>query len=165
MFGFFKDKKKEEMIKAYEEEDDTEYYEDQIQHKTSVPWFGVDLDGTLAASEGLKNLDTIGKPIPLMMERVKLWIAQGHKVKIMTARASDPNQIPLVKSWIKKHGLPDLEVTNQKDYDMVELWDDRAIQVLPDTGKPVLKPSAFGAPQAPLLKEELRNKTFVLEEK
>jgi hypothetical protein len=48
---------------------------------------------------------------------------------------------------------------------MVELWDDRAIQVLPDTGKPVLKPSAFGAPQAPLLKEELRNKTFVLEEK
>lgn len=153
------------MIREYEEADDTEYYEEKIQHQKGVPWYGVDLDGTLAQSEGLKSLDTVGKPIPLMMERVKLWIAQGHKVKIMTARACDPKQIPIVEKWLAKQGLPPLEVTNQKDYDMVELWDDRCIQVLPDTGKPVLKPSAFGAPSAPLLKEELKNKTFVLEEK
>ena len=165
MFGFLKNKKKDEMIRVYEDADDTEYYEDQVQHRSNLPWYGVDLDGTLATSEGLENLETVGKPVPLMMERVKLWIAQGHKVKIMTARASDPNQIPIVKKWLKKHNLPDLDVTNQKDYDMVELWDDRCIQVLPDTGRPVLKPSAFGAPSAPLLKEELKNKTFVLEEK
>jgi hypothetical protein len=33
--------------------------------------------------------------------------------------------------------LPDLEVTNAKDMDMIELWDDRAVQVIPNTGNPV----------------------------
>ena len=104
MFGFLKNKKKEDMIREYEEADDTEYYEEKIQHQKGAPWYGVDLDGTLATSEGLKSLDSVGKPVPLMMERVKLWIAQGHKVKIMTARACDPTQIPIVEKWLAKQG-------------------------------------------------------------
>lgn len=40
-------------------------------------------------------------------------------------------------AWLVKHGLPDLEVTNVKDFAMLELWDDRCVQVLPNTGEQV----------------------------
>jgi len=30
-----------------------------------------------------------------------------------------------------------LEVTNQKDYDLIRYYDDRAIQVMPNQGRPV----------------------------
>ena len=60
------------------------------------------------------------------------------KVKIVTARAQNPEEaIPPIKQWLTKHGLPDLEVTNCKDMDMIELWDDRCVQVVPNTGNPI----------------------------
>ena len=80
----------------------------------------------------------------------KTWVEQGIRVKIVTARASDPEGIPPVKSWLKKQGLPDLEVTNEKDFSMIELWDDRAIQVVPNTGRPVLSGSLSTRPKAPV---------------
>lgn len=102
------------------------------------PWIGVDLDGTLAEDGPWVDAYHIGQPVEPMMNRVKEWIAQGITVKIVTARAGVPNGIPPVKTWLEKQGLPDLEVTNQKDFNMIELWDDRAIQVIQNTGKPVL---------------------------
>ena len=48
-------------------------------------WIGVDLDGTLA-KYGSWNGGQIGDPIPLMVERVKQWIAEGVEVRIFTAR-------------------------------------------------------------------------------
>ena len=101
-------------------------------------WIGVDLDGTLAYFDGWKGADHIGEPIPLMLERVKKWIADGKEVKIFTSRASVPQQIPPIRLWLKKYGLPDLEITNLKDWEMVELWDDRAIQLIPNTGIPIV---------------------------
>ena len=63
---------------------------------------------------------------------------QEYCVKIVTARAQDPDQaIPPIREWLKKHGLPELEITNAKDMDMIELWDDRCVQVVPNTGNPV----------------------------
>lgn len=101
-------------------------------------WIGVDLDGTLCETETWKGFDHIGKPVPLMLKRVKIWLEMGYRVKIVTARAADPEQaIPPIKAWLKQQGLPDLEVTNGKDMDMIELWDDRCVQVIPNTGKPV----------------------------
>lgn len=100
-------------------------------------WIGVDLDGTLAVYTGWKGADNIGEPVPAMLKRVKKWIADGVTVKIFTARAFVPEQIPFVKAWLVKHGLGDLEVTNVKDFGMVELWDDRCVQVIPNTGIPV----------------------------
>ena len=100
-------------------------------------WIGVDLDGTLAHYTGWRGADHIGEPIPAMMERVRRWIDEGLTVKIFTARACIPAQVPPVQAWLERHGLPALEVTNVKDFGMVELWDDRCIQVHPNTGEPV----------------------------
>lgn len=126
-------------------------------------WIGVDLDGTLARYSGWRGLDHIGKPVPVMLARVKHWLAAGYTVKIFTARASEGEKgIVPVKKWLADNGLPDLEVTNQKDFAMVELWDDRAIQVVANTGKPFLSPSIFGRPAAPILPDESAGETFYL---
>ncbi len=100
-------------------------------------WIGVDLDGTLAYYGGWKGADDIGEPIPAMLERVKRWISCGKEVKIFTARASVRSQILPIKLWLERHGLGDLEITNVKDFGMIELWDDRCIQVVTNTGHPV----------------------------
>jgi hypothetical protein len=98
-------------------------------------WIGVDLDGTLAHYEDWKGAHHIGPPIKRMVDRVTRWISEGKIVKIFTARASVPSQIPFVKNWLSKNGLPMLEITNIKDMWMVELWDDRCVQVEQNTGK------------------------------
>ena len=98
-------------------------------------WIGVDLDGTLAHYEGWKGRDHIGESIPAMMELVKRWIDEGKKIKIFTARACEQDHIPPVKAWLKENGLPDLEVTNCKDFGMVALYDDRCVQVITNTGQ------------------------------
>lgn len=108
----------------------------------SKGWIGVDLDGTLVYYQGWKGPDDIGDPIPRMMERVKGWLSQGIKVKIFTARATIPSQLPPVKDWLKKHGLGELQITNVKDINMIELWDNRCVQVIPNTGEPVKKGSS-----------------------
>ena len=124
-------------------------------------WIGVDLDGTLAHYEGW-NGGAIGAPIPKMVERVKAWLAEGKTVKIVTARVcgrftrvpdvvvqiSDDARVEfraewwreavkqecLVKAWCLEHLGRELEVTALKDFGMIELWDDRAVQVLLNTG-------------------------------
>ena len=71
-----------------------------------------------------------------MMDRIKQWIAQGKTVKIFTARATIPQQIPPIREWLRQNGLPELEITNMKDFSMVECWDDRAVEVVTNTGRP-----------------------------
>lgn len=99
-------------------------------------WIGVDLDGTLAHYDGWKGHDHIGQPIPAMLERVRYWINLGITVKVFTARCCIPEQVPPVVEWLERHGLGDLEVTNVKDFGMIELWDDRCVRVIPNTGEP-----------------------------
>lgn len=99
-------------------------------------WIGVDLDGTLAKYDSWKGEDHIGDPIPAMLFRVKQWVSRGVRVKIMTARYHNgPRQIELIQDWLEKHDLPRLEVTATKDFKMIRLWDDRAIQVEENTGR------------------------------
>lgn len=102
-------------------------------------WIGVDLDGTLCEYESWISEDHLGKPIPKMVERVKKWLANEVEVKIFTARVSHPSQTPLARKTIEEFTVKQfgqkLEVTNVKDYAMIELWDDRAIQVESNTGK------------------------------
>lgn len=136
--------------------------ESKPKDTSGPPWIGVDLDGTLARDGSWKGPDYIGPPVPLMLERVRHWLAQGITVKILTARASIPECIPPVKRWLVEQGLPELEVTNAKDFDMIELWDDRAIQVVQNTGRPFLSPSVCGRPRAPILPEEAANATFYI---
>lgn len=116
-------------------------------------WIGVDLDGTLAKWGGYVSPDHIGEPVPLMVERVKRWLADGRQVKIFTARVDGGQAAILlgdkhgeqfqdverikssIMAWCKKHIGQELEVTNVKDYGMVELYDDRAVRVEMNTGR------------------------------
>ena len=100
-------------------------------------WIGVDLDGTLAVYDGWKGGDQIGDPVPAMAFRIRKWLSEDKEVKIFTARACVPEQIPVINEWCFKHFGVALEVTNVKDFAMIELWDDRAIQVEMNTGKRV----------------------------
>jgi len=70
-----------------------------------------------------------------MLSLVKELINNGNRVKIFTARASEPEQIELIKAWLADNGLPELEITNIKDYGMIRLYDDRAVQVVANTGE------------------------------
>lgn len=113
-------------------------------------WIGVDLDGTLANYNGWGD-GSIGAPIPLMLARVKAWIADGRDVRIFTARMAavgimdialgrsvrEEDVVIPIRDWCVKHVGCVLPVTNIKDFGMVELWDDRAVQVVPNTGKSI----------------------------
>lgn len=99
-------------------------------------WIGVDLDGTLAEYTVWKGFEDIGKIIPTMADRIKIWLKQGKMVKIFTARASGGEQaISYIQNWMLKNGLPVLEITNVKDHNMIELWDDLCVSVETNTGK------------------------------
>lgn len=101
-------------------------------------WIGVDLDGTLAECNTTRDVDCIGSPIPLMLERVHYWITTGRTVKIFTARAGDLFEEKKIHQWCLEHGLPELEITNKKDHKMIALWDDRAVGVIKNKGMPIL---------------------------
>ena len=103
-------------------------------------WIGVDLDGTLAEYDEWSGPNHIGKLIEPMAVRVRAWMAADRRVKIMTARAGMEINIPPIREWLIKHGFvwedgSPLEITNTKDYQMIQLWDDRAIQVIHNTGE------------------------------
>ena len=103
-------------------------------------WIGVDLDGTLAFYDVWRGHEHIGEPIPKMADRVKAWIKEGREVRIFTARVNQPDPqlraetVAAIKEWTLKQFGVVLGVTCSKDMEMVELWDDRATQVIPNTG-------------------------------
>lgn len=109
-------------------------------------WIGVDLDGTLARyGDEPFSANHIGAPVPKMVERVKKWLAEGTPVRIVTARAvsniidfstGEPvDMITPIEEWCEEHIGKVLPVTNQKDFGMIELWDDRAVRVEANTGR------------------------------
>jgi hypothetical protein len=118
---------------------------------TRPRWIAVDLDGTLARWDGFVSLTHIGEPIVPMLERVKAWLTEGRDVRIFTARVAYSIYRPrpqdvfatvvAIEEWCLQHIGLVLPVTCIKDADMEVLWDDRAVQVLHNTGQPV----KFGA--------------------
>ena len=107
-------------------------------------WIGVDLDGTLARHDG-KQSNRIGEPIPAMVERVKMWLREGRDVRIVTARAARTSfhifhyraEKAQVEQWCLEPIGQVLQIQAHKDYFLIELWDDRAVQVQMNTGKQV----------------------------
>ncbi len=104
-------------------------------------WYGVDLDGTLAEYDGWVGEEHIGAPIPKMVDRVKRWLHEGREVRIMTARVA-PHGLQVggivfevIERWCQEHIGQVLPITHAKDYGMIELWDDRAIQIIANTGE------------------------------
>ncbi len=107
----------------------------------SSGWIAVDLDGTLAHYDGWRGFGHIGEPVPVMLERVMRWIAQGKDIRIFTARIADRSvgreAKAVVEAWCLKHVGQVLPVTNVKDMGMGELWDARAVQGRTTTGERV----------------------------
>jgi GrpB-like predicted nucleotidyltransferase (UPF0157 family) len=123
------------IIKSYLKKAKQEAQKDYLIPSKEKAWIGVDLDGTLAFYDMNSPMINIGRPIPLMVKRVKAMVDKGYRVKVFTARAQDSDQVLLIRNWLKKNGLPPLEITNIKDYNMIKLFDDRAVQVELNTGK------------------------------
>lgn len=101
-------------------------------------WIGVDLDGTLAHYDGWIGISHIGEPVPAMLERVKKWITEDREVRIFTARVSGKDWEEAryyIQKWCKLHIGMELQVTNCKDFAMIELYDDRCVQVETNTGR------------------------------
>jgi hypothetical protein len=116
--------------------------------RTIAPWIGVDLDGTLAVWTKWVRWDRIGDPIPRMVVRVKRWLAEGKVVKVFTARvAFDMDTCGVtgemftreemqaaIRRWTRIYIGTPLESTAIKDFAMIELWDDKSIGVIANTG-------------------------------
>jgi hypothetical protein len=100
-----------------------------------MSWVGVDFDGTLAQYEEWRGPTELGEPILPMIQRVRRWLDDGIEVRIVTARANLDESVKAIGLWsIKYLGQP-LVVTDQKDFAMIEIWDDRAVTVERNTGR------------------------------
>jgi len=110
------------------------------------PWIGVDFDGTIVEDTGWKGSRHIGKPIPKMMNRVRDWLREGKRVKIFKARANPMidtegeryiDRMFYLRKWLFDNFGQEIEITYEKDLYMIELWDDRCVQVVLNTGERV----------------------------
>ncbi len=98
-------------------------------------WVGVDYDGTLVTMPG-------ELPIKPMIDLVKRWLAAGLEVRIVTARVSPQHgdgyineQAASIQKWCVEHLGQPLVVQAHKDFAMIALFDDNAVQVEKNTGK------------------------------
>ena len=107
-------------------------------------WVGVDLDGSLAYLGPWQGIGHVGEPIPLMVARVRAWLAQGIEVRIFTARVSPVSMaangntleetVAPIQAWCLKYLGKVLPITCEKDMMMLQCWDDRAVQLICNTG-------------------------------
>jgi RNase P/RNase MRP subunit POP5 len=115
-------------------------------------WIGVDLDGTLFEYHGWTKWNHFGPPIEPMVKRVIDWIAAGQEVRIVTARISFREYIRhtcrhtgekftnadmrrAIADHCEKYVGSRLWSQCYKDLSMIELWDDRAVGVVANTGQ------------------------------
>jgi hypothetical protein len=89
--------------------------------------------------------DHIGEPVLRMIEKVRQYLAMGRKVRIVTARCAPEGRTDeeishihnVIEDWCERHIGVRLPVTCSKDYGCVEIHDDRAVQIVPNTGMTV----------------------------
>jgi hypothetical protein len=135
----------------------------RLERLKHTGWIGVDLDGTCFVYDKWVGWNVFGAPIPAMINRIRAWRAEGREVKMVTARVglpifknagedvystmksstcrvtrtmfSDVMMIQAIQDLLEKHVGERLPVQCYKDVHMIELWDDRAVQVVPNTGQ------------------------------
>ena len=121
-------------------------------------WYGFDLDGTLAEYNGWHGVGHIGRPVQPMVDLIKRMHDEGKVVKIMTARVA-PHKLEdgtvgesyitvpdgekgatrnyahqFINDWCHFNLGFVPEIVYQKDHLMLELYDDRVKQVVPNKG-------------------------------
>lgn len=105
----------------------------------------VDFDATLSFFDHWVGAETLGKPIPEMVAKVKAWRAKGEEVFIFTARVNpgdDTYEEGLsatlsyirIAQWCKQHLGEILPITHEKSKRWTQIHDDRADQILKNTG-------------------------------
>ena len=116
-------------------------------------WIGVDLDGTLAEHYWPQKRQydpmIIGDPVIPMLRRVARLIDEGYEVRVMTARVGPHGSAPgygeehtqrvraEIANWTRmRHLGRALEATCVKDYNMIALYDDRAVRIKFNEGVP-----------------------------
>lgn len=102
----------------------------------------LDLDGTLAEYHG--DISIVGKPIPLMLHKLRIWLSKGYKVTIFTARVSSGDihhtpehiqaQREMISQWLVDNGLPALDITSDKLPTFSHIVDDRAYHAIKNNG-------------------------------
>lgn len=97
-------------------------------------WFGIDLDETLAFYSGPAGNTPIGPAILEIMVIAKRWLREGKDVRLFTARAGFANEVPKIEAWLLEHELQDMQITNVKSHGMVILLDDKAREIVGNTG-------------------------------
>jgi hypothetical protein len=114
-------------------------------------WIAVDLDGTFAEYHGWTKWNEFGPPIPKMVERVRGWLAEGRDVRIFTARVplddteehtcrhtgEKWNGVMMkyaIAEYTERHVGRRLRSQCYKDLNCIEIWDDRAVGVVANTG-------------------------------
>lgn len=105
----------------------------------------MDLDGTLSQwpTPGMNSvLDGIGPPIPRMVARVIDLLDDGWWVKIFTARvgtggSEEELQRAMITDWLLKvfGERHHFDITNAKDHHCIQIYDDRAVTIIANTGK------------------------------
>jgi hypothetical protein len=111
-------------------------------------YIAVDFDGTLAKTVTHVWNGPLGDPVPEMLKRVQEKLDQGVQVKIFTARVSLRNEDgelqPMggiaevrgrLQDWTEKYLGKRLDIVCCKCHNVIEIWDDRARQVIRDTGR------------------------------
>lgn len=108
-----------------------------------------DLDGTLAhydTGDMVKHGHSyVGKPIAAMVAQVRHALARGDEVFIFTARTTPKDdsfqehldatkQVLLIAQWCQEYLGQMLPVTNIKTRRFTDFWDDRAHNVIKNTG-------------------------------
>ena len=116
-------------------------------------WIGVDLDATLAHYGVSAAWNKVGKPVKPMLKRVQHWLSLGYEVRIVTARASEDEPLEPIRKWLRKHKLGDLTITCELDARCLQLWDDRAVQVVRNEGRFHRSLSISARPRAPILED------------
>lgn len=105
----------------------------------------VDFDATLSHYEHFEGPEVLGPPIPEMVKKIKQLLADGVPVVIFSARVnpSDANaddamsatlSYVAIANWCQKVFGQVLPITHEKSRHFTEIWDDRAVQVVPNTG-------------------------------
>lgn len=99
----------------------------------------VDFDGTLAYQDNELGHYCLGDPIYPMVDRVKKWLSEDDEVIIFTARASTMSDLEKrdIERFCEKYIGRVLPITCIKTRDIDVFYDDKAVQVIFNTGKVV----------------------------
>lgn len=108
-------------------------------------WIGFDFDGTLNRYYGWNDGQVSYDPILPMVERAKEYLTAGYEIRIVTARVAPDSgagalafieyQRRQIEDWAREFLGQWVQVTSHKDRRMILLFDDRARQVIPNTGE------------------------------